>query len=105
MNAPNIGVQVVQRYVPAIQSRIPSYGVASATGQLLVCLSDKAPVELVPLLEAELRAMLIGFVPASPQASAQYAERLTHDFLNAHVVSGNLRYDKVTSTWRWLGPR
>jgi hypothetical protein len=107
MNAPKFSVQVLRQYVPALQTRIPSYGLGnSADGMnIIIAISDKAPVEILELLEAELKAKLYGFVPPSPHAAVQYAERLTHDFLHAHVVAGNLRYDRVTSGWRWVGPR
>ncbi len=106
MDAPKFCVHVVQQYVPALQKRIPSYGVSFGRSmKLVISVTDTAPVEVLPLLQAELTAKMVGVIPPSPQAAAQYAERLTHDYLTAQVLAGNLRFDKGASVWRWMGPR
>jgi len=94
--------RVVRTYVPALHTRTPAYGISSGPQGVIVHLSDKAPEEVAKLLEDELNLHLKPGTPAGNTIQL-YAERLTHDYLSAQVISGNLRYDKVTQGWRWLG--
>ena len=101
---PRFRVQVILQYIPALQTKIPSYGIHSADNgtTLIVSVSDMTPPEAIPLLESELKKELSGLAFTDTRTTAQYAERLTHDFFHAQVVCGNLRFDKATQVWRWI---
>lgn len=94
-------VEVVQRYIPVLQTNRPAYGVVSVGAKIVVALSDKAPKELVPLLQDELN-LRIGGIRESTDA-AHFVERLAHAYLNHQVICGNVRYDRVSQRWRWIG--
>lgn len=98
-----ISVHIVSAYVPTLTNKIPGYGIRANGSALTIVLSNKAPKELLELLEEELVSVLLHHVPTSMQAFIQYADRLTNDFLRAHVICGNLRFDRVKEGWRWVG--
>ena len=97
-------VRVLHLYIPEIDTKVPGYGISGDTHQVVVALSVKAPSELVPLLEKDLRSKLRHFTPYTDSSYAMFVDRLTLDFLNTRVMSGNLRYDAVADVWRWIPP-
>lgn len=97
-----IVVNVAQRYIPALHSHTPAYGIQDKGTTIVVHLSETVPKPFLDILESELQNHLKGLV-LPPASRAHYIERVTRDLLHRFILTGDLRHDKVTQSWRWVG--
>lgn len=87
-----------ENYIPALDDRLPAFGVQLEDREVRVIFSTGTPVKAQVHILEELRARFL-FTLFN---HARIASVVTH-MLQHFVVVGHLRHNKFTRQWVWLG--
>lgn len=97
-------ITTVEKFVPAVSDRIPAFGVIFRDEEdqegvtVVLVFGEGTPLPCQDDVCVELRERLTGAIPDEHVVS-----RLVQDRLDWHVTTGQLRKNKFTQKWVWLG--